>query len=842
MNASLPIHELRPRLRDALGRAPRVVIRAPTGSGKSTQIPQMLVDDALCGGGQVVVLQPRRIAARMLAARVARERGGAPGGEVGYQVRFDSVIGPSTRIRYVTEGILLRQMLDRPGLPDVGAVIFDEFHERHLYGDLTLARALDLQAASRPDLKILVMSATLRVEALETYLQPCQVLTSQGRTHPVDIEYLPKPPPESEPVWDTAVRAFEHLAADDAPGDCLIFMPGAYEIQRTISALRDSPAGRGRAVLPLHGELSPADQDAAVAPGDRPKVIVATNVAETSLTIEGVRMVVDAGLARIPRHDPYRGINTLLIERISRASADQRAGRAGRTAPGRCIRLWTEREHAARPAEELPEIRRLDLSEAVLTLKASGVGDLRGVRWLDAPPERALERAETLLRDLGALDDTGTITAVGRRMVAFPMHPRYARMLIAAGDCGAVRPVALMAALTQSRDLLMRRTGHDTEDRRDDLLGGRAPSDFFILMRAWTYAMRSGGNVEACNRLGIRVQSARETAAAFEHFLRIAEGQGLRPAEAAPDDEAVQKCILAGFVDHLAMRLDEGTLRCRLVHGRKGQLDRSSVVRDAPLFVAAEVHEIEGRDIEVRLSLATEVKPDWLRELWPGDFTERVETSFDRLSKRVVAERQVCFRDLPLERKRVEPPPADAAAAILAAGVLKGDLSLPRWNEAVEQWILRVNLLARVAPDLGLAAIGPGDRQTMIEHLCHGAVSAKDLKDRDPWPTVRGWLDPARQTLVERHAPERIELRNGRRGRLTYSAEGPPTMAIKIQDLYDVAETPRIAAGRVPVLVQILGPNFRPVQVTQDLAGFWRDTYPKVRQEFRRKYPKHEWR
>jgi len=357
--SDLPILEIKPQLLAALARHRRLILTAPTGSGKSTQVPQMLLDAGLPGDGQVVILQPRRLPTRMLAAWVANQRDVKLGGEVGYQMRLDNVTSAATRIRYVTEGVLVRQMLTDPELKGVSAILFDEFHERHLYGDITLARALQIQETTRPDLLLIVMSATLDVAAVQKYLQPCAVLSSQGRTYPVAIEYLPKPAGDM-PIWELAPVELERLVRQHPEGDALIFMPGAYEISRTVQAVRDT-LGQQFVVFPLHGELPPNDQDAAVARYDRRKVVVSTNVAETSLTIDGVRLVIDSGLARIPRYDPYRGINTLLIEKISRASADQRSGRAGRTAPGHCLRLWTEREQEARPTQELPEVKRLDL-------------------------------------------------------------------------------------------------------------------------------------------------------------------------------------------------------------------------------------------------------------------------------------------------------------------------------------------------------------------------------------------------------------------------------------------------------------------------------------------------
>ncbi|HUJ08973.1 MAG TPA: ATP-dependent helicase HrpB, partial [Verrucomicrobiae bacterium] len=778
----LPILEIRERLLASLRERKRLILTAPTGSGKSTQVPQMLLDGGLLGSGQVVILQPRRLPSRMLAAWVAKDRNVKLGDEVGYQIRFDDVTSAATRIRYVTEGVLLRQMLSNPVLRRVNAIIFDEFHERHLYGDITLARALQIQETVRPDLLILVMSATLDVGPLQKYLEPCTLLSSQGRAFPVHIEYLPKPVGDW-PVWEAAVKELEQLVKQH-DGDTLIFMPGAYEIGRTVQAARDA-LGSKFIVLPLHGDLATNDQDAAVAQYDRRKVVVSTNVAETSLTIDGVRIVIDSGLARIPRYDLYRGINTLLVEKISRASADQRAGRAGRTAPGVCLRLWTEREHEQRPAQELPEIKRLDLAEVVLTLKASGVDDVYSFRWLEPPGRQSLERAEMLLGDLGAIDHQSRITELGRRMLAFPLHPRYSRMLLAAQEYGCVRQVALIAALTQGRDLLVRRQGREVEDARDDLFGGESESDFFVLMRAWRYADRNGYSLDRCRRLGIHAQSARQVGPLFEQFLGIARREGLDVSEKRVANDAIQRCILLGFSDHVARRLDAGTLRCELVHGRRGLLARESMVQNALLLVAAEVREVQSgigknKEVNVLLSLATAVKEEWLRELFPGDFNETKTVVYDTTQRRVFAEHRKSFRDLVLEAERSDEAPLDDAARILADEVLAGRCVLKNWDDAVEQWIVRVNRLRDWMPELNLPAISTDDRRSLVEQICHGAVSYKEIKDKTVWPVVKAWLSPQQQAWVEEHAPERIELKSGRRAKVKYSVDGPPTISAKI--------------------------------------------------------------
>jgi ATP-dependent helicase HrpB len=869
----LPIYEIE---RDILARLQadrRLILSAPTGSGKSTQVPQMLLKHGLLGNGQVVVLQPRRLATRLLAKRVASELGVKLGEEVGYQIRFENVTSAKTKIRFVTEGVLLRQMIDDPQLRGVSAILFDEFHERHLYGDITLARALDEQEQHRPDLMLAVMSATLNVGELEKYLNQCSsrreeahssasksqslltsaatnnfncsVLSSEGRVFSVEIEYLPhRLGPNAPPVWEIAAKEFSRFVNSGEDGDVLVFMPGGFEISQTIEAIRHTPEAKGYIILPLHGELQPKDQDAAVARYQQPKVVVATNVAETSITIDGVRLVIDSGLARIARYDSNRGINTLLIEKISQANADQRTGRAGRTAPGKCVRLWSCAEHDERAPHEMPEIRRLDLSEVVLTLKAAGVEDLRKFRWLEKPDEISLTHAEELLEDLGAIGHDKKITPVGRKMLAFPLHPRYARMLLAAQEYNCVHQSCLVAALTQGRDLLIRNPGRDVESVREDLLGEKASSDFWILMRAWSFAFNNQFRMDACRKLGIHAVTAKQVGPLFDQFLRIAKDEGLDTKPNEVKDEALQKCILIGFSDRVARRMDQGTLRCELVHNRRGVLARESKVQHSPLFVAAEIREVEGRDREVNtiLSLATAIEADWLRELFPDDIKSDLHVQFDAQQKRVLAAELLLFRDLALAAKRIDPPPADAAARLLADEILAGRLLLPNWDHSVEQWLARLNLLCRERPDLHLPAITEDDKKHIIEQLCHGAVSYKDIKEREVKPIVMSWLSQAQRELLDKHAPERLTLTNGRTPKVNYENGRPPFISLRIQELYDVNQTPKIALGRVPVTVHILTPGMKPIQVTQDLANFWREHYPKIKSELARKYPKHFWR
>lgn len=844
MADTLPIYDVEHEIVQQLRTQSRLILQAPTGSGKSTQVPQILLKHGFLDAGQAVILQPRRLATRLLAARVASEQQTELGRRVGYQIRFEHVAGRETKIKFVTEGVLLRQMLEDSTLRGVQALIFDEFHERHLYGDITLARALELQA-SRPDLLLIVMSATLDTDILQEYLAPCGVVTSHGRTFPVDVEFAPFTNRSAGlPVWEQAAEAFARYVGSGGPGDVLVFMPGGFEIQQTIESIRQQPEAKGYVLLPLHGELPPRDQDAAVARYRQPKVVVSTNVAETSLTIEGVRLVIDSGLARIPRYDPYRGINTLFVERISRASADQRTGRAGRTAPGLCIRLWTEQQHYERPLQELPEVKRLDLAEVVLTLKAAGVTDLRRFRWLEPPDEQALQNAETLLTDLGALDKAARITDLGRKMLAFPVHPRYARMLIAAQNHDCVFQAALIAALTQGRDLLIRNPGKSVEEFRESIFDTHPASDFFTLMRAWKFAAENQFRLDACRKAGIHSVTARQVGPLLEHFLKIAEREGLTTDARTVPDQAVQKCILIGFSDRVARRLDQGTLRCDVVHGRRGVLARESAVQKATLLVPAEIREVEGKDkaVNTLLSLATAIEPAWLGELFPEDIDKTVHVFYDSAAKRVYADEQIRFRDLTIESRRIEPPPLDEAARILATEVSEGRLTLRNWDHTVDQWILRLNQLSRWCPELELPSIDENDRRHLVEQICHGAFTYKEIKDRDVKPVIKSWLSAAQHELLDQHAPERIRLANGRTPKINYNADAAPFVALRIQELYDVSVTPRIAMNRVPLLIHILAPSMRPVQITQDLAGFWRDHYPRIKQELQRKYPKHEWR
>ena len=843
MSQPLPIDALRPALAEACDRTRRIVLRAPTGSGKSTRLPQMLVDLGLTQG-QVLVLQPRRIAARMLAARIAQERGCRLGGEVGYQVRFDRAESAETRIKFITEALLLRQVASDPFLRGIGAVVFDEFHERSLHSDVGLALARRIQESGRPDLLIVVMSATLDTEDVARWLEGAETLAADGRTYPVEIEHLHVPRDSRRPVWDLAAEQVSRVLHEEPDGDVLVFMPGSYEIMRTIGAVRALSESGGVDVLPLHGELPPEEQDRAVLPGPRRKVIVATNVAETSLTIPGVRAVVDAGLARVARFDPHRGIDTLMVEPISRASAEQRAGRAGRTGPGRCVRLWSRTDHESRPLRDTPEVGRVDLSETALLLLASGWGAPESFPWYERPDAGALRRARELLRDLGALDATGEVTPVGRRMAVFPAHPRYARMLLAAGDLGCVAEVARIVGLAQGRDILFRKVDGRTEEARDAVEQDEG-SDFFVRLALLRRAAELKFDADACERLGVHGLTARQADQAARQFLRIAEGQRLLVNAAPAASDSVRRCVLMGFSDRLAVRLDAGTLRCAVVHGRKGELRRESSVRSARLLVAAEIDEIQARgEVTTYLSLCTAVEEAWLRELWSDDFSEQSSFRYDGTQRRVMARTERRFRDLVLEHAERDAAPSDEASRLLAEEALAGRLQFEKWDAQVDAWIRRVNFLARHCPELGVHPFDDAARRMVIEELCAGAVSAREVRERPVLPSVRGWITHEQAMVLDSYCPERIVLpRKKHPARIEYTEDGQAEIEATVQELYDFPGSRlRVCDGKVPLVVCIQSPARRTQQRTTDLDAFWKGSYEGVKKELRGRYPKHEWR
>jgi len=915
-NPSLPIWQIHYDILDALTRGNRLVLVAPTGSGKTTQVPQMILDAGLAGDAaparpkKIVVLQPRRVAARTVAARVAWERGCRLGEEVGYQIRFDDQTGLGTRICFVTEGILLRWLQDNPTLAGVGVILFDEFHERNLLSDVALALVKQLQVTRRPDLKLAVMSATLEAEPVAKYLDDCPVLVSEGRSWPVETRFLDQP--DERPVTEQAADAVEAIVNGGEPGDILVFMPGMGEINATLRAIGAANIHEPLTLVPLHGDLPPEEQDRAFAPSPRRKVVVSTNVAETSVTIDGIQHVVDSGEARVARYDAERGIGTLAIEPISRASAEQRKGRAGRTAPGTCHRLWTESGHLNRAERNTPEIQRSDLAEVVLLLHSLGIRRAAEFDWLDKPDPLAVERAEKLLITLGALRNRGMedgivesagsglageapplpgpllqphggegensaappgirhpasglrgssdLTPVGRKMLRLPMHPRYSRMLVEAARHGCVPQAALCAALVSGRDLLVR-IGRDDAHLAEarELFEASALSDFFTLMRAYQFAKNRGFNIEACRRHGIHAQTARQVEQTFEQIIQIAgreklheDGRSkLEDGEAAPSssDDALLRCLLAGFADQLCLRRDTGTLECDLTEGRSGTLVRESAVQDAKLFVAASLREVSGRSSGPRtlLGLATAVKREWLEEMFPDLITARVEHLFDRANKRVAAVKVMRFQDLVIHHEHQREVNPEAAGRCLARAFLKEWFELPLFNHALKQFLARVNLVCATMPELEFPPFDETGRMACLARGLSGLTCVKEAQAAHLTDAFRAHLAKEQLAWLDELLPLTVPWPDGRQLKLLYQDhddEGTPPCAelqMKLHECFQLKEHPRLCEGRLPVKLWLCAPDGRRLEPTLDWPTWRANQYPKLRRALQQKYPGVAW-
>jgi len=909
MKSSLPIWQIHAPIVETLRSAGRLVLVAPTGSGKTTQAPQMLLDAGLAKEKKIVILQPRRVAARTVAARVAWERGGRLGEEVGYQIRFDDRTSLGTRLCYVTEGILLRWLQDDRTLADVGIVLFDEFHERNLLSDVALALVKQLQQTRRPDLKMAVMSATLDAEPVAEYLDnlasplrvgkemserwtgETPVLRSEGRSFPVQDRFLDRK--DERPVTEQAADVVERIVNADEPGDILVFMPGMAEINATLGAIRAAHLTESVALIPLHGDLPPEDQDLAFQPNPLRKVVVATNVAETSVTIDGVRHVVDSGLARIARYDAERGLSTLFIEEISRASAEQRKGRAGRTAPGTCHRLWTESGHLNRPERNTPEIQRSDLAEVVLLLHSLGIQRAAEFDWLDKPDPPAVERAEKLLHTLGALGElrstngdlrvgetnttvnrksqitnTGNdLTPIGRQMLRLPMHPRYSRMLVEAAKSGCVPAAALCAALVSGRDLLMR-LGRDDKHIAEarELFEASQESDFFTLMRAYQFARNRGFSMEQCRRYGVHAQTARQVEQTYQQILEIAGKQGLIQGGESSDegqspktesrrqkagDEGLLKCIMAGFIDQLCARRSQGMLECDLTEGRRGTLMRESVVQNAPLFVAATIREVQSRASEnlTLLGLATAVKREWIEEMFPEQLTTTVEHLFDRTHKRVAAVKLARFQDLVVHHEHQREVDPAAAGRCLAEAHRQGHFELPLFNHDVKQFIARVNVVCAAMPELEFPPFDPAAVAERLARAFHGLTLVKEAQAAHVRDEFLKHLAKEQIGWLEELAPQTVVWPDGRKLKLLYpetardedGQPNSPELQVKLHECFTLKEHPRICEGKLPVKLWLCAPDGKRLEATFDWPAFKASNYPKLKPMLQKKYPGVGW-
>lgn len=764
----LPVDPILPDLIAALRSGPCAVLEAPPGAGKTTRVPPALYD---AGFADILVLEPRRLAARLAARRVAQEMGEPLGLTTGYQVRLESQVSEATRIRFLTEGVLTRRLLSDPHLDGVGCVVLDEFHERHLEGDVALALLRRLQQTARADLKLVVMSATLDGSAVAAYLGGCPVLRSEGRLFDLDIRYSPA---TSDPLESQIAQSAAALLKERDDGDILVFLPGAAEIRRAQRACAHLPCD----VTPLHGDLSPEEQDCAVIPGPRRKIILSTNVAESSVTIEGVRSVIDSGLARVAQDSPFTGLPRLAVTRVSQASARQRAGRAGRTGPGRVVRLYPERDFLSRPVQDPPEILRRELSSLCLELRAAGIAHPHDLDWLDAPPPAALQAAGDLLERLNARGDDA------RRMAALPLHPRLARLALDAGDDG----IALAACLSA---------------------GVRAPS---VDLLALLHQPRDG-------------------------YVRRVEDQIRRLLPRRPRATLdLPQAVLRAFPDRVARRRRDRELR--LAQGGSAILASDRGLEKSQWMVAVEIEERPDQGLPL-VRLASPIEPEWLLDFFPDRVREESGVEWNRQAERVETRSALLYDGLVLEESRGHMPGPAQAAPLLAQKALEAGLDRFLDPDEWKEFRARYACAAQYAP---LDSLTEARVQSALESLCYGLRSFGDLRDACRGGGFYSvLLTPAQQRLLDELTPSRLRLPSGRTARVRYAEGQPPWVASRLQDFFGMKETPRIARGALPVVVHLLAPSQRPVQTTSDLAGFWQRLYPQLRRELSRRYPRHKW-
>ena len=822
---SFPIDPLLPEILRSLQDHPRLVLEAPPGAGKTTQVPPALLDAPWLAGQRIVMLEPRRVAARAAAGFMARQRGEEVGASVGYRIRFENRTSAATRIEVVTEGILTRMIQDDPTLEGVGALLFDEFHERHLAGELGLALALDVQAALREDLRIVVMSATLDGERLAQWLDAPR-LSSAGRGYPVDVGHFPAR--RDGALEPQTRRAIEHALATH-PGDVLMFLPGQREIARVQAALATSEAATDVEVLALHGEL-PVEQQSRVlqpSPDGRRRVVLATNVAESSVTLPGVRVVIDSGLAREPRYDPNSGFGRLDVVNIAQASADQRAGRAGRVAEGWAYRLWPQSQRLE--PQRRAEITQVELAGLALELAAWGDAQLR---FPDPPPSGALAAARELLQRLGALDGN-TITALGRRMLALGTHPRLAAMLLAPRDAAEQALACDLAALIEARDPLLSR-------------GGRSRSDALIERWQAVAAFRVGRVAGDASRSALATLD--QASAQWRRRLRL---QTAPPREAPA--HALGDVLLHAFPDRIARQHPSDPYRYQLANGRSAKLFDDSAVYGEPWLVISELRD-EARD--ARILRAAPLDEARLQREFPQRFSTEDRVFWDADTRGIAAVRERRFDRIVLDsRPLAKPDPARYADALVDAVRQLGLSALP-WTESLQQWRARVRCLRAWLPE-----------------LAQGEQALPDLSDTALLATLEQWLKPtlsgktrldalgedalgealkstvswSQRQRIDALAPTRIEVPSGQERRIDYAwddaIDAPvlPVLAVKLQELFGLADTPRIAEARVPLTLHLLSPGGKPLQITQDLRGFWDRTYPEVKKEMKGRYPRHPW-
>ena len=805
----LPIDAALDELTATLEGRTSAVLVAPPGAGKTTRVPLVLLDAPWARGKKIIVLEPRRIAARASAERMAHTLSERVGETVGYRVRFGSKVSRATRIEVVTEGIFSRQILDDPELPDVAAVLFDEFHERSLDADLGLALARDVQTGLREDLRILVMSATLDGARVAGLLGDAPVIESQGRAFPVETRYLGRKPdvPLERQMADAVATA---LRVD--PGSLLAFLPGAAEIRRTQTLLAERLHDAAIEVVPLFGALDASVQDRAIAPAPkgRRKVVIATAIAETSLTIEGVRIVVDCGLSRLPRYEPDIGLTRLETVRASRAAVDQRRGRAGRTEPGVCYRLWDEPQTASFPAYTKPEILSADLSSLVLDLAQWGVRDPASLAFLDPPPAPALNEARELLGELGALDGEGRITAEGKSLRALALPPRLARMIVDSHRLGAGRSAAEIAAVLTERGL-----GGDHVD-----LDARL--DAFRRDRSQ------------------RAVSARSLAQRWASQVAASEKASPAYSEALPSSGVT---LAFAFPDRIGRNRGNGSFV--LANGRGAAIDHTSALSRAPYVAAA---ELTGTAAQGRILLAAPITQAEIETHFADQIETTDEITFDRTAMALRARRRKTLHALTLSEAPLALQPSEQTARILGDGLIAAGLDQLPWSKAARQWRDRVMFLRKAEgegaqnlwPELSDAALA-AQREAWLTPLLYDKTSLKEISSDQLSEALMTLLARELRARLDREAPAHFEAPTGSQLTIDYEAEQGPTIAVRLQELFGLNTHPSIARGKIPLVLELLSPAHRPVQVTRDLPGFWRGSYASVRSDLRGRYPRHPW-
>jgi ATP-dependent helicase HrpB len=839
----LPIDPHLPDIGAALASAGALVLTAPPGAGKTTRIPPFLYREGFATEGEILVLQPRRLAARMGALRVARELGEKPGETAGYAIRFEAVGGPRTRIRFLTEAILVRRLTEDPGLEGVSLVILDEFHERSLATDLALAFLRRLRRRDRRP-KILVMSATMDPRPVAEFLDGAPVISLAETRYDLDIAY--DETIDRRPLEERVAGAVLGLFRSGLEGDILVFLPGASEIRRAGEALRPAAGRLGFRIQPLHGDLPAGEQTRALQPGEGPRVILSTNVAETSITIPGIGAVVDSGLARVSTHSAWSGRPALATARIGKFSAAQRAGRAGRTRSGRVRRLYTRHDWSTRPDADPPEISRADLSETLLVLHGSGVRVADAFPWLEPPPPAALEAARTLLDRLGAIDPEGRITAAGRRMLRFPVHPRIARMMVEGEALGVADDAALLAALLGERDIRLdarARFGAPGASQRGAASG---LSDLLELTDLFREAESARFDPERLRALDLDPRAVAAVRLSHRQLARLSSRAPARPPLTPGErEEALLVSLLRAFPDRLARRRRPHSHELLLASGGGARLSDRSVVREQPFLVAVDIEDRpdpSGPAATLPLvRLASSVEIEWLAALFPDALVEKTERVWNPAAGRVDEVRRTMYERIALEESVRPAPPSEEASRLLAAAAADRGIGLFPDHASVPGLEVRAALLARHFPDSGFPPLDAEAVAAAVARLCRDRRSLAELASAMLVAALVEPLSGHQRALLERETPARIALARGRSVRVHYEPGRPPWIASRVQDFFGMTAAPAICAGREALTVHLLAPNGRAVQVTQDLAGFWKNHYPAIRRELSRRYPKHPW-